>query len=121
MYNISCLIKDQKNTFAVQIDEALLVSNLKASIKAEKPNFLASVDADDLQLYHVNIPFDLSGEKKHLKQANHALQDGPLHEYLRLSAIEKRFPEQYLHILVQCPPSGSTHSSACGTAAETML
>src|SRR6266487_310243 len=53
-----CLVKGNlpANAFPVDIDRNQLVGYLKKVIKAEKQNDFASVDADRLKLWKVEIP-----------------------------------------------------------------
>jgi hypothetical protein len=127
MHKISCLLEGGVHPFSVDIDRTQSVYCLKMGIEEEKPLTLAAAAVRDLdlQLYHVNIPFDRSGEKEHIKQANERFQDlsnyKPLELLRKLSDIENGFPEGMVHILVRRPPSESIHSRACGAVAETTL
>jgi hypothetical protein len=112
MYIIYCLfaLPDEDSSFSIKLDRTNSVDDLKGAIKSKNMATLAGVDAKDLKLYCVNIPFDISGQKKHVKQANDACQGlSPLQEWNELSEIGIGFPRGTLHILVQLPPSEHLH------------
>src|SRR4051812_42393644 len=62
MITLSCLIQcdypNEKNIFRIEIENNESVSKLKEEIRKKKYNNFVSVDADELQLWKVNIPLD---------------------------------------------------------------
>jgi hypothetical protein len=122
MNTIWCLLEGKNDVFSVIIDEVRTVDHLKMEIKKEKSVDLAAVEANSVQLYHVNVAYDSSGDEEHIKQANEVFQDLiPLDALVELSTLEKGFPEGEIHILVQLPPSESIDPRAYGAIAETTL
>jgi hypothetical protein len=120
MYNINCLLEGDPETFTVEIDGSRTVSYLKGVIKPKEA--LAGVGADDLKLYHVNIPS--ASQQVYTKQADGIFKNlsnrEPLEPWATLSAIEGGFPENMLHILVQPLQSELIDPRARGAVAETM-
>jgi len=124
MSTIFCLLEGENDLFAVKIIETQSVFNLMDEIKKEVSEALVAVKPYHLKLYHVNIELDES-DGQHITRANEAFQDLSEHEPLKmwhkLSKIKEGFgfPDGFLHILVQLPPSESIHSRACGAITET--
>jgi hypothetical protein len=115
MYTIFCLFEDRGGPFPVDIDETRTVGHLKKAIKQEKPVDLADVDADHLNLYHVNLKYVNSDEQARITRVKEALKGlEPLGPLRKLSNIEDGFPEDEdsVHIIVQLPPSESIDSRA---------
>jgi hypothetical protein len=116
MYYINCLLEGDPVPFPVEIDEARNVGYLKKEIKKDKAVALADVDANKLNLYHVNLEYDDSNEETRNKQVNEALQGvKQLGSLRKLANIENGFPEEenLVHVIVRLPPSESIDSRAC--------
>jgi hypothetical protein len=116
MYYINCLLEGDPVSFTVEIDEARNVSSLKDAIRSKNPVTLATVDAKDLTLYHVNLKYDEKLDKKaHDEQVNEALKDvDPLESLRKLSSLEDEFPGHLVHIIARLPPGESIR--ACDVA-----
>ena len=97
-----CLVKGNTlaNAFAVDIDSEKLVSHLKKAIKAEKHKTFHGVEADELQLWKVEIRDDQDDLLSNL-----SLQDQV--ELLATKKISKYFPdspaEEHIHVIVKLP------------------
>jgi hypothetical protein len=115
MYYINCLLEGDPVSFTVEIDEARNVSSLKDAIRSKNPVTLATVDANDLTLYHVNLKYDEKLDKKARdEQVNEALKDvDPLESLRKLSSLEDEFPDHLVHIIARLPPGESIDSRAC--------
>ena len=53
-----CLVQGTSTPFSVDIDRNQIVDHLKDAIKAKKSKYFASIDADNLRLWRVEIPVD---------------------------------------------------------------
>ena len=95
-----CVVKGTTTPFSVVIDSGETVDDLKNAIKAKKPNDFASIDADRLRLWQVEIPDDRND-----LIANPALPDND--ELQATKRIRRYFPEQplddYIHVIVEVP------------------
>jgi hypothetical protein len=111
MYTIFCLLEDRGGPFPVDIDQTRTVGHLKDAIKEKKVADLAGVDADHLNLYHVNLKYNEKLDKKARNdQVNEALQIvDPLGSLRKLSNLPDPFPdeENMVHIIVRFPPGES--------------
>jgi hypothetical protein len=118
MYTIFCLLEDRGGPFPVDIDQTRTVGHLKDAIRSKNPVTLATVDAKDLTLYHVNRKYDEKLDKEARdEQVNKALQDvDPLESLHKLSNLPDTFPdkENMVHIIVRLPPGESIR--ACDVA-----
>jgi hypothetical protein len=94
--------------FCVKISRDEPISELKYAIKAKKQNGFASVDADKLKLWKVQIPDERSELLRNL-----TLNDGD--ELLATKKISEYLPdlpaEECIHVIVKSPKS----PRKCGT------
>jgi hypothetical protein len=104
-----CLVKGNTlaNAFPVHIDVNSLVGDLKKSIKAEKQNDFAGIDADKLKLWKVEIRDDQDDLLSNL-----SLQDQV--ELLATREIGDYWTEKplkrHIHVLVESPVTTVTSS-----------
>jgi Crinkler effector protein N-terminal domain len=104
IYTIFCVTVGENNVFPIEIKSSKTVGTLKKMIKEEKKNRFANIDADSLELYHVEIPDD-----EHLAKAvNQRFNTEPVLKALRATEeLSSLFPEtpakKTVHILVQTP------------------
>ena len=123
MYTIFCILEDEYDPFSIDIDQTWTVHHLKNAIKEKRALDLAEVATNTLRLYHVNFEYNGDDEEGRIKQVNEGLQGSsdakPLNAVLRLSKLEKGFPDEMVHILIRRPPSESIHSRACDVVTET--
>jgi Crinkler effector protein N-terminal domain len=103
--DLICLVDGDpvENVFLVRIREDRYILELKEEIKAKNENTLKSIDAKDLNLWLVSIPFDdtvLAG----LKLENNAEKG------IKMLGPIDRFPKNpvygRIHIIVQLPVTG---------------
>ncbi|KAF9420892.1 hypothetical protein BGZ76_004035 [Entomortierella beljakovae] len=61
---VFCLVDGEAalNAFSIEIDSTKTVDSLRDAIKAKKSNQFSEVDADQLALYHVNIPIAVNDD-----------------------------------------------------------
>ncbi|KAG0165203.1 hypothetical protein DFQ28_001499 [Apophysomyces sp. BC1034] len=91
--------------FSVEIDSTANVDQLKDAIKTKKSNFFKDVDANNLTLWRVSIPYSDDETPLGLDSVNDKKKLGHVH---KLSKVFNRMPEEdTIHIIVQRPPSES--------------
>jgi hypothetical protein len=124
LYTITCAIIGKYVSFDIKIDETEPVKTLKEAIKDKRKNALASYDADDLELYQIDINSrDETTCLEAMKQFTKDLSSHkPLYPERDLSEVYKKPPpKKTIHILV-CPPG--TVSDTCvggpGATADTV-
>ena len=121
MYTIFCFLQGQGRPFPVDIDETRTVAHLRMEIKNKNSVALATVDADALQLYHVNLPYD---KDKYIEQIDRELSKrGPLDSLDQFDELKDVIGDppapRTIRILVPLPPSELIDSTACDTVTET--
>ena len=103
-YAIICTTLDKNRPFVVDISPHKIVAHLKDAIKTKRHAF-DNIDADDLDLYLINLADDGSLIEKVDKLL--AGQPPPLDPIKKLSAVFLKPPEDgIVHILVQPPRAG---------------
>jgi hypothetical protein len=103
IYTILCLVVGENKLFSIKIQENATVDELKKAIKAEKGMF-ASVDADSLTLYPVNIlvegrDLDVSKVRAQIAALHLSEEMNPLLELREYYSAAP--PKEMLHLLVQ--------------------
>ena len=103
-FMLICLVEGDNlddNAFVVNIDCSKSVDKLKNTIKEEQPNTFANVDAKNLQLWQVDMPFTAAQQ----------IETAEFDKDKKLSAVNKvvdcwdpQPPENCIHILIACPP-----------------
>jgi len=121
-YKISCFIPGDHSTFPVNIDETEFVDDLKGKIKAQKPEGLATVDADTLTLYQATLDESYDEEKRinELKQLSQHLNECTELDEVQLVSVyfDKIPPGKVYYTLVQVPDGKSIY---CGGVALLVL
>ena len=110
---IFCVIIGQNHAFPVDIDNGYTVGHLKNKIKAMKTQALASIEADVLTLYRIDV--DGTDEDEYIKDVNALAQN--LSRLRKLSALQlltdvfgaSAPPPQRIHVLVQPAEHGPFH------------
>jgi hypothetical protein len=104
IYTVNYILEGRDVPFSVEIDKNKIVNILKDKIKEKMHPILVNVAASDLTLFKIDIFYD-QDFKNNLEAKIRALPDalGPL---TKLENVFNRFPEGYVHILVQVPITG---------------
>ena len=107
-YRIFCVVVDESRSFSVKISPHKTVGHLKDAIKAKKSHAFGNFDADELDLYLINLADDDSL----LENVEGRLAGQPPLKLLKptrvLSTVFLGPPvKDLVHILVQPPPSPS--------------
>jgi hypothetical protein len=108
---IFCTIQDHNNPFPVDIEENQTVGDLKKAIKEEDPHAFADLDADDLILYHIEVPDD----ENMANNVTAIMQEPPpaLRPTVELLDLFPETPKgRTVHILVNIPKIGK-QSTRC--------
>lgn len=103
-----CVVRDESadHAFAIEIEKTLFISHLKKAIKAEKPNGLSNVDADELMLWRVNV----SDEEYNALNGNLPDESEKLYPTRRIGKYFTDEPkDERIHIIIETPstPSGN--------------
>src|SRR3954447_11219357 len=112
MITLSCLIQcdnpNEKNIFRIEIENNESVSKLKEEIRKKKYNNFVSVDADELQLWKVNIPLDEQNYKFNILNTRLCANIKEKLEGEEMDATKNvgeyfpnRFENEIIHIIVQ--------------------
>lgn len=102
---IFCILIGENHAFPVDIDNGLTVGHLKCKIKAEKTQALASIEADVLTLYQINV--DGSDEDEYIKEVKVLAQNlRSLKKLSGLQSLKDVFgssgpPRRRINVLVQ--------------------
>ncbi|RHZ86862.1 hypothetical protein Glove_43g17 [Diversispora epigaea] len=115
---LGCLVEGDDpfdNYFEVEINKTSTVSVLKKVIKNEKENTFATIDANQLKLWNVNVSLSVPNEKLNvLTNRDLAVIEQRLEgkKLLASNDIQDYFNEQptkkHIHILVERPPEFHT-------------
>ena len=111
---IFCILIDENRAFPVDIDNGLTVGHLKSKIKAEKTQALASIQADVLTLYQINV--DGSDEDEYITEVKVLAQNlMSLKKLSGLQSLKDVFglsgpPRRRINVLVQPTERGPFHT-----------
>lgn len=110
---IFCIIIGENYPFPVDIDDGYTVGDLKREIKAQKPHALASIDADALVLYQIDV--DGADEDEYIRKVNALAQNltslkklNMLHPLKNVWGLSGP-PPRRINVLVQSPEHGPFH------------
>ena len=122
MPNIFCIVYGDNAAFPVTFDAAQTVGELKEAIKVKKHNMMANIDADELELYRLDIA-ERDREKRNRRIEEVLLKKpDPLYSTDEMGDL---YPPSappvkgMIHILVILPQGESIiRSSACSVMAH---
>ena len=120
LYEIFCIIPGHNPAFSVYIKKILTVDCLKKKIKKETTHAFATIDANQLTLYQINV--DVSDEEKYIEEVKTLAQKlNTLKKLNTAKRLEDVFSpsgprENKIHILVKLPEGETIDSRACGVA-----
>ncbi|KAJ3318432.1 hypothetical protein HDU93_003889, partial [Gonapodya sp. JEL0774] len=101
---LACLLLGEKRPFAVRIDMAAkpppIVDDLKEAIKAKQAQALSGIDAANLDLWQVNVPYT---ERATIREEAFKEEDamGPLEEIS--TYFELPLPKEHIHVVARRP------------------
>ena len=127
-FTFNCAIIGTNTAFSVKLNKTQLVAELKERIKTAKFKVLASVEADRLTLYKVNLDVSTAETNSKVLQAIEQNSVYCVREELQvqLSELSSTFketdlPKTAIHVLVKCPAGESINSRICRAVAEIAL
>ncbi|KAF9943784.1 hypothetical protein BGZ72_003406, partial [Mortierella alpina] len=100
-----CLVDGEStsNAFSIEIDSAKTVDGLKDAIKTKKTNAFSDVDADQLTLWRVSIPYNAANKHQPvlLSAIDFPTELDPTDDIS--DVFSQQPPRKTIHIVVQRP------------------